>query len=150
MSLLDTITAQMKTAMRAKDKPRLGAIRGIRAAFIEAMKADGADTLSDEQAVTILRRLAKARAESITAYVDGGREELAEVERVELAVIEEFLPSLADEATTRGWVAEAIERSGATSMRDMGKVMGMLMSAHKAEVDGKLAQTIVKELLAGG
>lgn len=148
MSLVDEVSAQMKAAMRAKDKPRLQALRGIRAAFIEASKAAGADgSVSDEAAMGILRRLAKQRRESIEAYA-GKRDDLAEVERAELAVIETFLPSVADEATTRGWVEAAIASSGAAGPGDLGRVMGALMKAHKGVIDGKLANKLARELLA--
>lgn len=147
MSLVDEISSQMKTAMKAKDKDRLRALRGIRAALIEAMKADGADTLPDDSAVAVMRRLAKQRQDAIGEYDKAGREDLAAGERSELAVIEEFLPKLADEATTRAWVDEAIARTGASSMSDMGRVMGALMGAHKDQLDGKLASRLVREAL---
>jgi len=147
MSLVDDVTAAMKDAMRAKDKPRLGALRNIRAAFLEAMKADGRDALPDEEAQAILRKLAKSRRESIEAYRDGGREEMALAEEAELAVVQAYLPQLADEAQTTVWVDEAIAATGATGPSDMGKVMGALMKAHKAELDGKLAQTVVRARL---
>lgn len=148
MPLVDTINDQLKTAMRAQDKPRLVALRNIRAAFILGMKEDGADTLADEKATALLRSLAKQRQDSITEYEKARREDLAAAERAELAVIEEFLPRLADEATTRAWVEQAIASTGATSRADMGRVMGALMSAHKAELDGKLANRLVAERLA--
>lgn len=148
MPIVDTVSSQMKDAMKAKDKERLTALRGIRAALIEAMKADGSETLSDDAAVEIMRRLAKQRKDSISEYDKAGRDDLADAERAELAVIEEYLPKLADEATTRAWVAEAIAATGASSMADMGKVMGKLMGAHKGELDGGLANRIVKEKLS--
>jgi uncharacterized protein YqeY len=148
MAIIDDVSTQLKDAMRAKDKPRLQALRGIRAAFIEAMKADGSETVPDEAALATLRRLAKQRRESIDAYREGGRDDLVETEEAELAVIEAFLPQLADEATTRQWVQEAIDRTGAAGPGDMGKVMGALMGAHKSDIDGKLANRIVRELLA--
>lgn len=147
MSILDQVSDQLKEAMRSKDKGRLNGLRGIRAAFIEALKVDGASALPDEKAVEVLKRLAKQRKESIEAYTAGSRLDLVEAERAELAVIEAFLPQIADEATTRAWVATAIAESGATSARDMGKVMNALMAAHKSELDGKLASRIVRELL---
>jgi len=150
MGILEQVSEQMKDAMRAKDKVRLSGLKGIRAAFIEALKEDGSDELSDDRAVTILRRLAKQRRESITAYEEGGRDDLVEQEKGELAVIEAFLPTLADEATTRAWVDEAIAKTGASSPADMGKVMGALMGAHKDELDGGLANRIVREKLSGG
>lgn len=148
MPLVDTINDQLKTAMRAQDKARLVALRNIRAAFIMGMKEDGADTLPDEKAMALLRGLAKQRQDSITEYGKAKREDLVAAEAAELAVIEEFLPRLADEATTRAWVDQAITSTGAKSKADMGRVMGALMSAHKAELDGKLANRLVAERLA--
>lgn len=148
MGLLEQVSDELKAAMRAKDKVRKGALKNIRAAFIEALKEDGAETLSDDTAVGILRRLAKQRRESIDAYTAGGRDDLVAAETAELAVIDGFLPQLADEDTTRGWVEAAIDQTGATSPADMGKVMGALMGAHRDEIDGKLANRLVRELLA--
>ncbi len=147
MSIYEDVNNQMKDAMKAGEKARLMALRNIRKNFIETMKLDGSETLTDESCVTILRRMGKASQESIEAYVGGGREDLAVGERVELAVIEAFLPQLAGPDVVRGWVQEAIAAIGATSPKDMGKVMGALGQAHKGEYDGKLAQQIVKELL---
>ena len=147
MAIVDDVTLQMKDAMRAKEKVRLRSLRSMRAAFIEAMKADGADSVADEVAVGILRRLAKQRRESITAYEAGGREDLAVIEAEELVVIEAFLPSLADAATTATWVQAAITKSGAVGPGDMGRVMGALMGAHKGEVDGGMAKDIALRLL---
>jgi uncharacterized protein YqeY len=147
MAIIDDVTTQMKDAMRAKDKVRLGTLRSIRAAFIEALKADGSETLPDEQSITIIRRLEKQREESITAYDQGNRPDLSQIEREELAVLETFLPSLADEATTTTWVQAAITQSGAAGPGDMGRVMGALMGAHKGEVDGGMAKNIALQLL---
>lgn len=150
MAIIDDVSAQMKDAMRAKDKPRLTALRGIRAKLIEAMKADGSETVTDDAALALLRTLAKRHKESIDAFREGGREEMAEAEEAELAVIESFLPRLADADTTRAWVREAIAATGASSPSDIGKVMGKLMGAHRDEMDGKLAQSIVREELGAG
>lgn len=149
MSLVDQITNDIKEAMKARDAGRTNALRNIRAAFIEALKVDGAATLSDEKAEAILRSQAKRRLESIDAYVKGGREDLAEPERAELIVINGYLPQLADEGTTRAWAAEAIASVGATTPKEMGKVMAALGAAHGADIDKGLASRIVKELLAG-
>lgn len=147
MAILDEISNQMKAAMKAKEKARLTALRSMRAAFIETMKADGSETISDDQAVAVMRRLAKQRADSISEYRKAGREDLVAVEEQELLVIEEFLPKLADESTTRAWVQDAIDKTGASGMGDLGRVMGQLMSQHQGEIDGKLANRIVRELL---
>ncbi|MCA9493702.1 MAG: GatB/YqeY domain-containing protein [Myxococcales bacterium] len=150
MSIFDDVSAHMKDAMKSGDKARLAGLRNIRAAFIEAIKVDGSATLADEAAETILRRLAKQRRESIDAYEAGGRTDLVAEEKAELVVIEAYLPAQADEATVRGWVSEAIAASGATSVKEMGKVMAALMGAHKGEVDGKVANRIIRELLPAG
>jgi hypothetical protein len=119
----------------------------MRTAFLNEMKKDGSDTLSDETCVGLLRKLAKQRHESIDAFEQAGRSELAADEKTELAVIETYLPSLADEATVRGWVEEAISQTGASAAGDVGRVMGALMKSHKGEMDGGLAKRIASELL---
>lgn len=150
MAIVEEVTAEIKAAMRGKQKERLAALRMVRAAFIEALKTErDSDELSDEEALGIIKRLAKQRRDSIVAYEAGGRQDLVDAEAAELAILEEFLPSLADEATTRQWVADAVSQVGASGMGDMGKVMGALMAAHKAELDGKLASRLVREALAG-
>jgi uncharacterized protein YqeY len=147
MGRVETVTAQLKDAMKAKDAPRLAALRNIRAAFLVEMKKDGSETLDDATSIAVLRRLAKQRQESIEAFTQAGRPERVAEEQAELRVIEEFLPRLADEATTRAWVQEAIAASGAGSARELGKVMGALMKAHKGDVDGDLARRLAAELL---
>lgn len=148
MAIVDDVTSQMKDAMRAKDALRLATLRSMRAAFLNEMKKDGSDSVSDAVCEILLRKLEKQRKESIEAFSKGGREEMAEAERAELAVIQEFLPQLADEAQIRAWVEAAIAETGASGPKEMGKVMGALMKAHKADLDGNLARGIVQELLA--
>ena len=97
------------------------------------------------QAQTVLRKMAKMRQESIEMYVNGGAEDRADAERAELEVIERWLPKLANEEQTRAWAQQAISKVGADNM---GKVMGFLMKDHKAELDGKLTQRVVKEEIA--
>jgi uncharacterized protein YqeY len=147
MSIFDQVTQHLQQSMRDRDKDRTTALRNVRAAFIEAVKLDGSATLGDSQALDILRRLAKQRRESIEAYVAGKRDDLATAERKELDVIESYLPKTADEATMRGWVEAAVRDTGAANLQDMGKVMGAVMAAHKDEVDGKVVNRIVRELL---
>jgi len=147
MGRVETVTAQLTAAMKAKDAARLGALRNMRAAFLVEMKKDGSETLDDATSIAVLRRLAKQRQESIDAFTQAKRPDRVAEERAELAVIEEFLPRLADEATTRAWVQEAIAASGAGSAKELGKVMGALMKAHKGDVDGDLARKLAAELL---
>ncbi|MEQ1507428.1 MAG: GatB/YqeY domain-containing protein [Myxococcota bacterium] len=148
-TIFDQVSEQLKDAMRSKDKDRLNGLRGIRAAFIEALKLDGSTTLSDDAALDVLRRLAKQRKESIEAYEAGARADLVAEEKRDLAVIEAFLPKLADEATTLAWVRAAIAETGATTGKDLGKVMGALTAAHRGQYDGKLANKLVREALGG-
>ncbi len=147
MAIFDEVSKQMTAAMRAKDAPRLAALRGMRAAFQLELKREGAQTLSDDACVAVLRRLAKQRKESIDAFENAKRADRADAERAELALIETFLPSLADEAQTRSWVEAAIAETGAAAPGDVGRVMGTVMKAHKGEVDGVLAKKLAAELL---
>lgn len=147
MGIFDEITTQMKDALRAKQTARLTTLRSIRASFLNEMKKDNATTLTDETCIDLLRRLEKQRKESIDAFEGAGRTEQAAAETEELAVIRQFLPSLADEDTTRSWVSEAIAATGATEAKDVGRVMGAVMKAHRGEVDGTLARTLASELL---
>uniref|UniRef100_A0A7S1XBG1 GatB/YqeY domain-containing protein n=1 Tax=Compsopogon caeruleus TaxID=31354 RepID=A0A7S1XBG1_9RHOD len=152
MSLVDDVSRDMKQAMRDKDVARLKALRNMRAAFLMAMKEDGAEALSDEVAGVVLRRLAKQRRESIEMYRSGGREDLVAEEEAEMEVIEHYLPQLAGEDQTRRWVREAMEQMDTViktgDKSAMGKVMGLLMKNHKAEVDGNVAKRIVAEELS--
>jgi uncharacterized protein YqeY len=147
MPIFDDVNNQMKDALRAQQKLRLQALRNIRAAFLLRLKEDGPQTVSDEECVPILRRLEKQRKESIEAFDGAGRTEQAASERAELEIILGFLPKQADEATVRTWVESAIAESGAKSQKDLGRVMGALMKAHKGEMDGNLARKLATELL---
>ena len=148
MSIFDDVNQQMKDALKARDAQRLAALRSIRAAFLNETKKDNSEDLEDAVCVGLLRRLEKQRRESIEAFEKAEREDRVGVETAELGVIPSFLPSLANEATTRGWVEAAIAESGASSAKELGKVMGALMKAHKGDVDGNLARQIATELLA--
>ncbi len=147
MPIADQVTEQMKQAMKARDERRLTALRSMRTAFLNEMKKDGSTTVSDAVCEGLLRKLEKQRKESIEAFTNAGREELAAAERAELAVIQEFLPQLADEAKTREWIEAAIAQTGAAGGKDVGKVMGALMKAHKGEIDGDLARRLAQERL---
>lgn len=149
MSIFLTVNEQLKDAMRARDADRTRGLRGIRAAFILEMKADNSETLNDERCVKALRSLAKQRRDSIESYTAAGREDLAATEQAELNVIDELLPKLADEATTEAYVAAAIAACGATSVKELGKVLGLVMKSHKDEVDGALVKAVATRLLGG-
>ena len=149
MAIFDDVVAQITAAMKAKDAPRLTALRGIRAAFLHETKKDNSKSLADDVCTGLLRRLEKQRHESIEAFEAAGRPERVAEERAELAVIQEFLPHLADPAQTQTWVAEAIAATHASKPGDVGRVMAAVMKAHKGDVDGTLAKKIASELLGG-
>ncbi len=146
-SIVDDVSTQMKEAMRSKDSVKLNSLRNMRAAFLVAQKETGADTLPDDKAVEVLRKLTKQRAESIAAFRAGGREDAAAAEEAEMRLMEAFLPALADEAQTEAWAREAIAAVKATKPAEAGKVIGAVVKAHKGEVDTTLVKTIVERLL---
>lgn len=148
MDLFDTISADIKKAMLAKDRVRLEALRGIKKEFIEAKTAKGADgTLTNEAATRVLVKMAKQRRESAAIYTQQSRPDLAENELAEVAVIEEYLPrQLSDEELTAR-LQEIITRVGATSPAMMGKVMGTATKELAGLADGRAISTKVKELL---
>jgi uncharacterized protein YqeY len=131
-TLKEQITADMKDAMRAKDKDRLGTIRLIQAA-IKQREVDERIELGDEQVLAVLDKMVKQRRDSIAQYNDAGREELAAKEEAELVVIQQYLPEALSDEEIDKLIEEAISASGAESMKDMGKVMGQL----KPKVQGR-------------
>lgn len=149
MDLFDQISADIKSAMLAKDKVRLESLRGIKKEFLEAKTAKGADgTLSDDAAMKILAKMVKQRKETAQIYTEQNRPELAENELAEAAVIEEYLPKqLSDEELTAE-LRKIIEQVGATSAKEMGKVMGVASKALAGKADGRAISAKVKELLA--
>lgn len=149
MELFDIISADIKTAMLARDKVRLETLRGIKKEFLEAKTAkDGDGTLPDAAAIKILTKMAKQRRETAAIYSEQNRPELAQNELAEMAVIEEYLPKqLSDEELTAELKA-IIASVGATSAKEMGKVMGAATKALAGRADGRAIQAKVKELLA--
>lgn len=148
MDLFDQVSADIKSAMLAKDKVRLEALRGIKKEFLEAKTAKGADgTLSDDAAMKILAKMVKQRRETAAIYLEQSRPELAENELAEAAVIEQYLPKqLSDEELTAE-LRKIIEQTGATSAKEMGKVMGVASKALAGRADGRVISAKVKELL---
>ena len=147
----DDIKAATIAAMKAGEKDRTAALRQIAAKIKDRdieERTSGKDVPDDELVVSVLQKMAKQRRESIQMYEEGGRDELAAVERAELAVIEEFLPQMLDEVATAAAI-EAIKADlGASSMKDMGAAMAELNARHGAVLDGKLASTLVKAALS--
>ncbi len=149
--LRDQIQSETVTAMKAKDKERTAALRLIGAKIkdrdIELRTADTKPE-DDELVTEVLLKMAKQRRESIEMYEDGGRTELAEKEKSELAVIEEFLPKQMSEDETRAAIAQIKTDLGAEGMKDMGRVMGELKARHGATLDMSKASGLVKEALS--
>lgn len=149
MNLFDQVSEEIKDAMRAKDKVRLEALRGIKKEFIEAKTAKGAnDELSDEAAIQILQKMAKQRRDSAAIYTTQNRADLAENELAELAVIEAFLPKQLSQDELDAKIGEIIAQVGATSPADMGKVMGVATKALAGVAAGKAISETVKKLLS--
>jgi uncharacterized protein YqeY len=148
--LRDTIKAAQVTAMKAGDKPRLAAVRLILAKLKDKdIELRTATNVPDDDVVVVdvLQKMAKQRRESITLYEQGGRQELAEVEKAELAVIEEFLPQQMGEDEVKAAIAAIIAEVGAEGMKDMGKVVAALKAKHGSQLDMGKASGLVKAAL---
>ena len=149
MTLYDQISEDIKAAMKARDKLRLETLRNIKKVFIEAKTAPGAnDTLADADAIKIIQKLAKQGREAAAIFSQKGRQDLAEGELAQVAVIEGYLPPQLSEAEIEIAVREIIAQTGATGMKDMGKVMGMASKHLAGKADGRAISNIVKRLLA--
>jgi hypothetical protein len=139
MELRDRVNQALKQAMRDKDASRLATLRLINAAIkdqeIAGRSADGATTVGDPEIMAILAKMTKQRNESVRAYEEGGRLDLAERERAEIEVIEEFLPRQLDDGEVAAAIDKAIADVGASSIRDMGKIMGKLKERHAGQMD---------------
>ncbi len=148
MSLFDTVSNDIKKAMLARDHVRLESLRGIKKEFLEAKTAKGASgDLSDADATKILAKMVKQRKESAAIYAGQNRDDLAQSELAEVAVIEEYLPKqLSDEELTAA-VKEIIAQVGATSMKEMGKVMGAASKQLAGKAEGGAISAKVKQLL---
>lgn len=148
MDLFDRISEDIKKAMLAKDRVRLEALRGIKKEFLEAKTAKGGDgTLSDEAATKVLVKMAKQRRESAAIYKEQNRQDLADGELAEVAVIEEYLPKQLTEEELTAELKKIIAEVGATDAKMMGKVMGVASKALAGRVDGRAISAKVKELL---
>jgi len=149
----ERFTTELKEAMKAGDKRKLGTIRLIQAALkdkdIEARGA-GKGQATDEEILALLQKMIKQRQESMAIYDQNGRPELAQQEREEAEVIASFLPQQMDEAETRAAIEAAIGETGAASMKDMGKVIGALRGRYAGRMDFARASALVKEMLPKG
>lgn len=149
MTLYDKVSEDIKAAMKARDKVRLETLRNIKKVFLEVKTAPGAnDTLEDADALKILQKLAKQGRESAQTYIDNGRQDLADDELAQAAVIEEYLPKQLSEAEIEVEVKKVIAETGAQGMKDMGRVMGVVTKQLAGRADGRAISTVVKRLLA--
>lgn len=149
MTLFEQVSKDIVAAMKAKDKVALEALRNIKKVFIEAKTAPGAnDTLEDAVALKILQKLAKQGHDSATLYAGQNRQDLADAELAQVAVIESYLPKPMSEAEIEAAVREIIARTGASGIREMGKVMGPASKELAGKADGKTISEVVKRLLS--
>ena len=149
MDLFDRISADIKAAMLAREKVRLETLRGIKKEFLEAKTAKGGDgTLPDDAAMKILAKMAKQRKETAGIYEEQNRMDLRDNELAEAAVIEEYLPKQLSEAELTEELKKIIAQVGATSAKEIGKVMGVASKALAGRADGKMISAKVRELLA--
>lgn len=149
MSLEQTINADIKAAMLAKDTNALTSLRAIKAAILLAKTAEGAkDPISEEEEIKLVQKLVKQRKDSLEIFEKQNRPDLAAKEKAEIAIIEKYLPAQLSPEELKIELQKIIADVGATSPADMGKVMGVASKAFAGKADGKTISTLVKELLA--
>lgn len=148
MSFTETINSAIKTAMLAKDKERLAALRDIKSKLLLEATSGSSGEVSEEAAMKICMKLHKQRIETYDLYIAQNREDLAADELFQAKVIEEYLPKMLSEDEVRAEVIAAIAQTGASGPQEMGKVMGVLSSKLAGKADGKIISTLVKEALA--
>ncbi len=148
MDIFEKVSKDIIAAMKAKDKIRLEALRNVKKYFIEAKTAPGAnDTLDDATALKILSKLAKQGRDTAALYTEQNRPDLAEEEAAQAAIIEEYLPKALSPEELEAEVKAIIAETGASSMKDMGKVMGIASKKLAGRADGKAISALVKQLL---
>lgn len=148
MDLFNQVSEDIKAAMKARDKVRLETLRNIKKVFLEAVTAPGADgQLPDDKALKIIQKLVKQGEESASTYSGAGRQDLADTELAQVAVLKEYLPKPLSEDEMAAIVKGIIARTGAEGMKDMGKVMGLATKEMAGRADGKAISGIVRQLL---
>ena len=149
MSLQKQIMEELKTAMKSKDTVALQALRAVKSAFLLAKTETGAgDDLTEDQEMKIIQKQVKQRKDSAAIFIDQGRQDLADPELAEIAVLEKFLPEALSEDAIEKVVLETIAKTGAEGMKDMGKVMGIVSKQLAGQADGKTISGIVRKNLA--
>lgn len=149
MNLFETIDKEIKMAMLAKDKLKLETLRSVKSAFLESVKAkDAEDTISEEQVTVILQRMVKQRKDSAEIFAEQNRTELAEKELAEVEVLQEFLPTPYTQEELEKAIGEIIVKTGSSSLKDMGKVMGAATKQLGGKAEGRVIAETVKKLLS--
>ena len=147
MSLEEKINEDLKTAMRAKDDVALRGIRAIKSAILLAKTGGSGQAIDEAKEVQMLQKLVKTRQESLDIYIKNSREELAQKEREEIDVIKRYLPAMIEGAELEAILQQIIAETGATSAKDMGKVMGAANKQLAGKADGRAISEIVKKIL---
>jgi len=148
MSVQSEVMDQMKVAMKAKDKVALESLRALKSAFLLANTSGGSAELTEEDEIKIVQKLVKQRKDSAAIYTEQGRADLADPELAQSAILEQFLPTQMSGDELKEVIGAIITQTGASSMRDMGKVMGIASQQLAGKADGKAISILVKELLA--
>ena len=148
MSLQQKVMEQMKTAMKAKDTVALESLRAIKSALLLAQTSGSGSELSEDDEVMLVQKLVKQRKDSAAIFTEQGRDDLADPELAQVAVIEQFLPEQLTEEEIEKVVVRTIDATGASGMKDMGKVMGIVSKELAGQADGKTISNIVKSKLA--
>lgn len=148
MGLFETINTDIKNAMLAKEKEKLEALRSVKAAFMVAKTEKGNSELTEDKEITIVQKLVKQRLDTAEVYKENNRPELAEKEEKEAKFISVYLPKQLSEEEITAEVKAIIEQTGASTMKDMGKVMGMASKKLAGKADGKIISNIVKQILS--
>lgn len=148
MNLSEQIMSEMKVAMKAKDKAALRGLRAIKAALLLLKTQEGGSEVSEADELAALVKMAKQRKDSIAIYKEQGRDDLQVIEEEELSVIEKFLPAQMSEEDVKAEVEAIIAQTGASGMKDMGKVMGMANGKLKGKAEGKMIADLVKQMLS--
>ena len=148
MSIQKEVMEQLKSAMKSKDKVALESLRALKSAFLLANTSGGNVELSETDELKIVQKLVKQRKDSAAIFSEQGRDDLADPEIAQAKILEQFLPKQLSKEELKKAIEEIVEQTGASSMRDMGKVMGIASKQLGSEADGKAISMVVKELLS--
>ncbi len=148
MDFIQKINSDLKEAMKAKDQARLRTVRAIKSAILLAQTDGSGKEVDEAKGLQIINKLLKQRRDSLKIYQDQGREDLAAVEQEEITVLEEYLPAQLGEDEILAKLKEIISHTGASSMKDMGRVMGMASKAFAGQADNAIVARLVKQLLS--